>query len=209
MINSKRIYVMADSMRVGKTTAVKVLAEGLRMHGYTVIESYEDWKHNPYLAQSYSDPAKNFLESQKWFAHRKWEQVRDGSSQGGIFIQDVAPEMDYNYAETNRRLGRMSKKDFAEYDHFYHGLGWERVIPPDLIVYLEVSDEGLIRRALDSAREFETVEPEYYLMMKKVNREWLKHNKNNVVLVDTDKLDFVHEEKDKVELTNIILYQIN
>lgn len=38
-----RIEVMAESMRVGKTTAVKVIAEGLRSKGMVVTESYEDW----------------------------------------------------------------------------------------------------------------------------------------------------------------------
>lgn len=214
MLMDKRIYVMADSLRVGKTTAVKVIAEGLRNHGYAVTESYEDWQHNPYLAQSYADPMKNLVESQKWFARRKWEQIKMGGK--GIFIQDVAPEMDYNYAETNRRLGRISEELFAEYDRYYRDLDWESLPRPDLIVYLQISNTGLVQRAIDSAREFETVEPEYFLMMKRVNREWLqnaisnhKFSNSQIVFVDTDKLDFAHEEKDKVELTNIILFQIN
>lgn len=31
----------------------------------------------------------------------------------------------------------------------------------------------------------------------------------NYSVVDTDKLDFAYEEKDKVKLTNIIMHQIN
>ena len=179
-----RIEVMADSLRVGKTTAVKVIAEGLRKKGHAVSESYEDWQNNPYLQKSYEDPANNFLESQKWFIKRKHQQIVDGvgaplrsTSFGGaqqVFIQDVSPEMDYCYAETNRRLGRMSDEHFVLYDEYYRSLDWGLAPAPDLLVYLSISDDELIRRAMDSRREFETVEPEYFLMMKRVNREWLQ-----------------------------------
>lgn len=206
---------MADSMRVGKTTAVKVIAEGMRKIGYTATESFEDWEHNPYLKNSYSDPAKNFLESQKWFIRRKYEQIKKGSNTQ-IFIQDVAPEMDYCYAETNRRLGRMSEENFAKYDEFYRGLDWAQAPAPDLLVYLKVSDEELIRRALDSAREFEKVVPEYFLMMKRVNREWLSgitnpkfsNSQMNILEIDTDKLDFAHEEKAKEELVRSVSHYL-
>lgn len=200
-----RIEVGADSMRVGKTTAVAVIAEGLRKRGTEVTESYEDWQHNPYLKGSYSDPAKNFLESQKWFVRRKWEQVKVGGH--GVFIQDVPPEMDYCYAETNRRLGRMSEKHFAQYEQFYHNLDWSLAPAPDLLVFLTASDKELLMRAEVSKREFETVEPEYFLMMKRVNEEWLKgaHEKMNVLVVDTDRLDFAHDEKTKINLVERVI----
>lgn len=214
--DSVRIEVMADSMRVGKTTAVKVIAQGLRKRGYTVTESYEDWEHNPYLKQSYSDPAKNFLESQKWFIRRKFEQIRDGANTQ-IFIQDVSPEMDYCYAETNRRLGRMGEDHFVEYDKFYRNLDWSQASAPDLLVYLQVSDDVLIQRAMDSAREFETVEANYFLMMKKVNMEWVSEFSNHkfsnsqmkILKINTDKLDFAHDERAKQELVAKVIRRLD
>lgn len=106
----------------------------------------------PYLKKSYSDPAKNFLESQKWFIRRKHQQIVDGAKTD-IFIQDVAPEMDYCYAATNLRLGRMSEAHFTEYDKFYRGLNWDMAPAPDLLIYLSVSDEALIKRAEASKGE--------------------------------------------------------
>lgn len=208
----ERIEVMADSMRVGKTTAVKVIGEGLRKKGYSVTESYEDWQHNPFLKKSYSDPAKNFLESQKWFIQRKWEQVRDGGE--GVFIQDVAPEMDYNYALTNYKLGRMSEEHFLEYDKFYRSLNWRLAPAPDLLVYLEVSDEALIKRAMESRREFETVEIDYFLMMKRVNREWMdkfsnhKLSNSQILFVDTDELDFANDGGAKERLVEMVVAKL-
>lgn len=203
-----RIEVMADSMRVGKTTTVKVITEGFRRAGKQVTESYEDWQHNPFLKKSYSDPSQNFLESQKWFIKRKWEQIRDGGK--GIFIQDVAPEMDYNYALTNYRLGRMSEEHFLEYDKFYRSLDWRLAPAPDLLVYLQVGDEELIQRAMDSRREFETVEPDYFLMMKRVNREWLAGatDEYKILEIDTDKLDFANDEGAKERLVEMVVKRL-
>lgn len=202
-----RIEVMADSMRVGKTTAVKVIAGGMRGLGKSVTESYEDWQNNPYLKQSYADPANNFLQSQKWFVKRKWEQIRDGGD-GEIFVQDVPPEMDYCYAETNRRLGRMSATHFAEYNTFYHSLDWDMAPAPDLLIYLQISDVDLIKRAEASKREFETVDPDYFLMMKAVNREWLdsipKSSDYTVLIVDTDRLDFANDASHKQKLLDMV-----
>ena len=200
-----RIEVAADSMRVGKTTAVKVISEGLRRSGLSVVDSYEDWESNPYLAKSYSDPEHNFLNSQKWFIKRKWEQIRDAGG-AEVVIQDVAPETDFCYAATNMLLGRMSVEDFATYVYFYDQLDWSQAPAPNLTVYLAVSDEQLIQRALDSRREFETVEPEYFLMMKKVNRAWLDQaeSKMNVLVVDTDTLNFATDSSSQEKLVEMV-----
>lgn len=212
-----RIEVGADALRVGKTTAVKVIARGLRKRGMKVSVSYEDWRHNPYLKQSYTDPAKNFLESQKWFIERKYRQIREGARlrQGSgevkqVFIQDVAPETDFCYAATNLRLGRMSQEHFALYDQYYRSLDWRLAPAPDLLVYLSVSDKELIKRADESRREFETVEKDYFLMMKKVNREWLKEfeQKRKILIIDTDNLDFSNEKEAKVELVRKVSERI-
>lgn len=205
----KRIEVAADSMRVGKTTAVRVIAEGLRDLGYVVTESYEDWQHNPYLKGSYADPEKNFLNSQKWFIRRKWEQVRDGATEG-VFLQDVAPEMDYCYAATNLRLGRMSSENFAKYDQYFRGLKWNTAPAPEVLVYLEVSDGELIRRALASRREFESVDENYFLTMKRVNREWLAGvtDEYKILTVETDKLDFAHEIQAKEKLIQLVIERL-
>lgn len=201
-----RIEVAADSMRVGKTTAVKVIAEGLRKQGIEVSESYEDWQNNPHLKKSYSDPAKSFLDSQKWFIKRKWEQIKDGG-EGKVFIQDVAPETDYCYAATNVAIGRMSRKHFSNYDKYYRSLNWQQAPLPDLLVYLKVSDKELIKRAEESKREFETVDSKYFLEMKKINRAWLEsvRGKREVLEVDTDKLNFAHEETAKKELAERVI----
>lgn len=207
-----RIEVMSDSMRVGKTTAVNVIAQAFKEVGKEVLVSFEDWQNNPYLKDSYLNPEKSFLESQKWFAKRKLEQISQRIT-SDVFIQDVAPEMDYCYAETNRRLKRIDEVSFSEYDMFYRSLDWSRAPSPDLLIYLEVGDDELIQRAMDSRRDFEQVDPAYFLMMKKVNRGWVdkvsNHQHYHVLRVNTDTLDFAHNLEAKQQLIDLVKQNVD
>jgi deoxyadenosine/deoxycytidine kinase len=190
-----RIEVAADSMRVGKTTAVKVIETGLKRQGLPVVASYEDWPHNPYLKASYNNPAVAFLKSQKWFAKRKYEQLSQAPTDA-IFIQDLAPEGDYAYDVANLKQGRMNPADFNNYDQFYRSLNWTKVAPPDLLIYLTVSDRVLLDRAKKSARNFEKVDEDYFLTLKQVNREWVDQAKKRwkVLEIDTDNFNFASNQ---------------
>ncbi len=185
-----RIEIGADSMRVGKTTAVSVISEGLKKLNLPVTVSLEDWQHNPYLTKSYRDPSKGLLQSQKWFVKRKHDQILAGD-QRKIMIQDVHPEMDFAYAFTNALMDRLSVKQFNNYLKFYQSLKWPKVAAPDLLIYLTASDEVLISRARKSARKFEKVQSKYFLLMKAVNRVWvLGADYIKVLMIDTDRFDF-------------------
>lgn len=47
-------------------------------------------------------------------------------------------------------------------------------------------------------------------MMKKVNWEWVsKYSNSQILFVDTDKLDFAHEQKAKTELVNLVLGKLS
>lgn len=195
-----RIEIGADSMRVGKTTAVKVLAEQLKAKGLAVKVSFEDWQHNPYLKKSYSNPSAGLLKSQKWFIKRKAEQIKKGSPKN-IFIQDVHPEMDFGYALTNVLMGRMDKDDFIKYQQYYAQFDWRSLAAPDLLVYLTISDEELIKRAKRTARKFEVVDEKYFLLMKAVNRTWiLGADSIKILMIDTDAFDFAKDKNCQLEL---------
>lgn len=107
----------------------------------------------------------------------------------------------------------MSEAHFAKYDKFYRSLDWNLAPSPDLLVYLSVSDQELIKRAEASKREFETVEPEYFLMMKRVNREWVKGARENreyrILRINTDKLHFAHDEGAKMELVDKVARRLD
>jgi len=197
-----RVEVGADSMRVGKTTAVKVLVEGFKKKGWPVEISLEDWQHNPYLKQSYADPSQGLLKSQKWFIKRKFEQLNKVTD-GKMCIQDVHPEMDFAYALTNVLRQRMDKDHFVEYLEYFNQFNWQETPAPDLLVYLTISDGELIRRTKEAMRDFEMVNSDYFVMMKAVNRTWvMAADKMTVLMVDTDNFDYSKDKNAQEELVD-------
>jgi deoxyadenosine/deoxycytidine kinase len=212
-----RIEVGADTMRVGKTTAVEVLAEELKKRGLPAMASFEDWRHNPYLKKSYKDSSLALLQSQKWFVQRKYHQLRLGAEKpdrlsGKIFIQDVHPEMDFCYALTNLILGRMKLKHFQRYVDCFYSLDWAHLPAADVLVYLTASDSVVLKRAHASLRPFETIDDNYFLVMKRVNQAWLAGTKyllDVVVLpINTDNFNFVKNKRAKQKLAKKVLKKL-
>ncbi|OGD59285.1 hypothetical protein A3I57_01970 [Candidatus Beckwithbacteria bacterium RIFCSPLOWO2_02_FULL_47_23] len=206
-----RIEVGADTMRVGKTTAVKVLGEELKALGLPVKVIYEDWRHNPHLTKSYKDSSLAILNSQKWFVKRKYEQVRAGAGKA-IWIQDVHPEMDFCYALTNLILGRMSLKHFQEYADYFYSFDWAHLPAADALLYLTASDGVVISRARKNLRPFETIDNDYFLVMKRVNQAWLAGTKyllDVVVLpINTDNFNFATSKGAKLKLTKKVMQKL-
>ncbi|MBU2051876.1 deoxynucleoside kinase [Patescibacteria group bacterium] len=206
-----RIEVGADTMRVGKTTAVKVLGQELKSRGLPVKVSFEDWRHNPHLTKSYKDSSLAILNSQKWFAKRKYEQLRLGAKKA-IWIQDVHPEMDFCYALTNLILGRMTLKHFKDYAEYFYSFDWAHLPAADALLYLTASDEVVIARAKKNLRPFETIENDYFIVMKRVNQAWLAGTKyllDVVVMpVNTDNFNFATSKGAKQKLAKKVLKKL-
>lgn len=207
-----RIEVMADSMRIGKTTAVKVIERELRLRGIPILVGEEEWENNVYLAEAYNAKdsrglSKAVLKSQRWFAKRKFEQLKR-KTDDTFYIQDVNPEMDFIYATTNHLLSRISDKDFSEYVQFYLHLLWENISFPDLLIYLTAMDRVVLQRTRQALRDFETVRERYILTMKMINQAWLKEAKRRnypIMVINTDEFDFSKSKNEQVHLTELVL----
>lgn len=205
------IEVGADTMRVGKTTAVKVLGKELGRKGLAIKISLEDWKHNPHLKKSYQDSSLALLNSQKWFIKRKYEQVKIGAKKA-IWIQDVHPEMDFCYALTNAILGKMKLKHFKEYVNYFNRFDWAHLPAADVLVYLTASDEVIVERAALNLRRFETTDSLYFQTMKRVNQAWLggtKYLLDVIVMpINTDNFNFAKDKKIKKKLADKVLNKL-
>jgi len=204
-----RIEVGADCLGLGKTTAVEVLSKGLKAKGCPVKASYELAGKNPYLKRSYEDPFGVLLKSQKWFIKAKHRQLSQAAKRA-VFIQDVHPEMDFNYALTNKVLGRLSKSEFDDYVQYFNSLGWDKVVAPDLLVYLTTNDTELLRRVRLAGEVYEKVRPSYYLTMKQINQAWLNQARKvmNVLEVETEGLDFAHDRRAKKQLVEMVWQEL-
>jgi deoxyadenosine/deoxycytidine kinase len=194
-----RVEVAGVSMRVGKTTSIRVLVDRFIKLGIPVFFSPEDWRNNPHLESSYQDEtgrSQVLTESQKWFAFSKFNQLLR-IIDDVVFIQDVSPLMDLGYALTNAILGQMSGADFEKYLIFFQSLEWEQVPAPDLTIFLEASDDVLLKRAEKSRRSFETFDEPYIMTMAAVNKLLMGSvsDQSSILYLDTDSNDFSNDEE--------------
>lgn len=212
------IEICGVGMRVGKTTLLEALSEGLASKGLPVEKSYEEYKLNPHLELSYDplDPvakSKAILNNQKWFVGHKREQLSRPNGQV-IHIQEVSPEMDWSYATASYLLDRLSQEDYQEYLGFYRELNWHEVPAPDLYVYVAASEDVYLNRVRASLRQFEEqveFDADYYLTLRGVNQHWLqqaKLKKRNVLVVDSDNLNFAMPGEERDRVVELVLKEI-
>lgn len=189
------IEVAAVGMRTGKTTAVNLLAQYFDSLGLPVAVSHEDWPNNPHLKASYADPQRAIRLSQEWFVQRKAEQIARGSqlTSHSIFIQDVPIEGDLAYAVANLEVGRMREDEFACYWQAVKKLGIAELAQPDLLIFLDASDQIYLERVRQSAREFEKAdELDYLLAQTRINRQVVTQlfSGSQLLTINTDHLDY-------------------
>lgn len=210
-----RIEIGADTMRVGKTTAVTVLAAQLQEMGFPTVVGQEEWQLNPYLTQAYnsadSKDLSSFLyRSEAWFACHKFRQLCQTTNQA-IHIQDVPPEMDYTYALTNLVVGRMQSQDFDRLANRFAKLSWTKLPLPDLFIYLTATDQAIVNRANAARRAFETFTDEYLLTMKQLNQLWLAQiqKQAQVLVIDTTNFDFANHSPSQSHLAHQVLQHLS
>lgn len=218
-----RIEVGGDSIRIGKTAAVQIIAEGLGEEGHKVQITLEDLENNPYLTDSYDDTSKTFMLSQEWFAARKYDQVLeqvtrkrkyiknwDSGDPVHIDIQDVHPEMDWTYSATRLLEGDVTKEQYLTYINVQLDRNWKEISFPDLLVYLRLPrSDVMLRQIKKNLREFETFVPEYFLTMRRLNQRWLAGAQqmygDNILIVDNlGDFDFANDSRSQAKLVEMV-----
>lgn len=207
-----RIEIGGVSMRVGKTTVAEILRDLFIELGVPVHFSPEDWMSNPHLQDSYQDKAgrsQALAKSQTWFIERKFQQLSEIVD--AVFIQDVSPWMDLGYVVTNAVLEQMFKGDLDQYLVFFQGLAWRQVLAPNLIIFLDASDDILLQRAENSRRSFETFNESYILTMAAVNKMLigLVPDQDSILYVDTDRNNFVSDVEAQNWLFSLVIKELS
>lgn len=212
----RTVDIMGPSMRAGKTTTVKAVVDGLTELGVDTEPIWEEWEGNPHLIEGQGDSGE-FMLSQMWFAQKKWEQQTCASGEVSerkvVLIQDVAGEADPAYPYSACRVGKITESMFEEYMSYYRTLKWDKIPFADLMIYLKISEEVLLKRAEASKREFETFTREDILMMKEYSEAWvvgaLQIYPGRIMIVDTDQLDLVCDEKARSWLAEEVLERLS
>ena len=113
-------------------------------------------------------------------------------------IQDRSIYEDANiFARALFEQGDLDKRDYENYLKLYHSM-IEYLSPPSLMIFLRRSVPGLVERIKMRGREYEKAIPlDYLTRLNHYYDDWYEnHNLGNSIVVDTDDLDFLHNEDD-------------
>jgi len=185
-----RYIVVEGVIGVGKTSLTKLLAT--RTSGRLNLEVVEE---NPFLSKFYLDRSAYAFQTQIFFLLSRFRQ------QQSLFQEDLFSSnliSDYLFAKdrifANLNLG---DDELALYNQLASILE-QRVLKPDLVIYLQARTDVLLQRIQWRGRAFEQdMDPGYLNALNGAYSYFFHHYKDAPLLVvNTDNLDFVNVPRD-------------
>lgn len=179
---------------VGKTTLARLLQPAF--DAALLLEVFEE---NPFLSDFYADRERYAFQTQIFFLLSRYHQQRRGVSdllaKSQNLIADYTFEKDALFARINL------KGDELETYYRVHDALAEKIIPPDLIVYLRASTDTLMQRIALRDRPYErNMERDYIAQLNWAYEEYFgeagqirRDGSTPVLMIDTDDLDYVRD----------------
>lgn len=181
-----RYVVIEGNIGSGKTSFATELA--LQYGARLVLEQFSD---NPFLPKFYEDMARYAFPLEMSFLAERYHQHREEVVSQDLFqpttVADYMLFKSLIFARIN-----LSDDEFELYQSLFniiHG----RLPKPDIILYLNVSEERCLRQIAGRGREYEqSINPLY---LSKIHQGYIDVfatiSEIPVVMVDTESLDFV------------------
>jgi deoxyguanosine kinase len=171
---------------VGKTTLARLLQP--RFTARLLLEAFEE---NPFLSDFYSDRARYAFQTQMFFLLSRYRQQQEVSrpTGNGPLIGDYTFSKDALFARLN-----LEGDELEMYERLYSVLA-ERVVPPDLVIYLQADVDALMARIAARDRPYERKMDRDYIA--RVAAAYERHFSNvtstSVLTIDTNDLNYVRD----------------
>ena len=191
--NKKYFISVAGNIGSGKSSLTKIIAEKMDWLPY-----YESVKNNPYLEDFYGDMKRWSFQLQVYFLSHRFKTHKDIISSGKSVIQDRSIYEDVEiFARNLYEMGRMEKRDFQNYRALFREMT-SYLKPPDLLVYLRAKTPTLVNQISLRGRNFEKfIEIDYLSRLNKSYEQWIrKYKLGKKLIIESDNLDFVHNQND-------------
>jgi deoxyguanosine kinase len=183
---------------VGKTTLARLLQPAFESG--LLLEVFEE---NPFLSDFYADRARYAFQTQIFFLLSRYHQQRRTVSellvQSSNLVADYTFEKDALFAQIN-----LSGDELEMYYRVHEALA-EKIVPPELIVYLRADTDVLMQRIAQRDRPYErNMERAYIEELNQAyegffaERQFADHQsrRSPVLTVDTNQLDYVRRSED-------------
>ncbi len=198
-MGQQKFIAIAGNIGAGKTELTSFLCKR-----YGLSPFYEPNDQNPYLADFYQDMKSWAFRSQIFFLTHKFRLHRDLERSAGTSIQDRTIYEDAEiFAKNLHRQRYIDKRDWKTYWELYETIS-QSLRPPDIMIYLRCQVRTLQQRIKLRGRQMERSIPSSYL--KRLNglyEDWFKRYRlSPVVVLETDRLDYLSDVVDRVDLLN-------
>ncbi len=200
-MGERKIIGIAGNIGAGKTSLVDFLT-----HTYQITPFYEPNDHNPYLSDFYKDMKRWAFHSQLYFLSSKFKIHQQLEQTPGVVIQDRTIFEDVEiFATALHQIRKINKRDWQTYMSFYTSIQ-QAIKPPDLMIYLKCSIRTTRKRIKLRGRKMEQDMPLSYLKrLESLYQNWISnYDKSKILVVETDRLDYVNDLIDQIELMQSI-----
>ncbi|MCJ7718094.1 MAG: deoxynucleoside kinase [Anaerolineales bacterium] len=186
------MYIAIEgAIGVGKTTLSRLLAS--RFQANLLLEVFEE---NPFLADFYADRDAYAFQTQIFFLLSRYHQQGDVPivlKSGESLIADYTFEKDALFARLN-----LSGDELDTYFSVHNALA-EKLLLPDLIVYLQAETDVLMQRIAHRDRPYErNMDQDYIESLNRAYDDFYSedHSGSPVLRINTNKLNYVAKEQD-------------
>lgn len=200
------MYVAIEGViGVGKTTLVRLLQPAFDAE--IILEVFEE---NPFLSDFYSDRARYAFQTQIFFLLSRYHQQRRTIhaivATGKNLIADYTFAKDALFAQINL------KGDELDMYYKVHEALAEKIVRPDLLVYLQASTDTLMQRIALRDRPYERqMERSYIHELNLAYDEYFSKPLDHtpVLTIDTNNLNFVQNPEHLKLMENRIRQSLN
>ncbi len=186
------MYIAIEGViAVGKTTLSRLLAPAFGAE--LLLEIFEE---NPFLADFYKDREAYAFQTQIFFLLSRYHQQKKVSrclEENEHLIADYTFEKDALFAGLN-----LKGDELATY-HSVHSALAEKLVVPDLIVYLRAETDVLMQRIAHRDRPYErNMERDYIDSLNHAYDDFFasQHAGKTVLPIDTNELNYVASAED-------------
>lgn len=176
---------------VGKTTLARLLAPSFQAD--VLLEVFEE---NPFLSDFYGDRQRYAFQTQIFFLlsryHQQRRKVHELQEGGKSLISDYTFAKDSLFASIN-----LQGDELDMYGRVHEALA-EKIILPDLLVYLRADTSVLMQRIAMRDRSYErNMDGNYIDQLNHAYDDFFSRSYDNtpILVIDSNPLDFVHQTK--------------
>lgn len=183
----------------GKTTLATRIADDY--NAKLILEQFEE---NAFLAKFYKEPDKYAFPLELSFLAERYEQLKHQLTSRDLFksftVSDYFINKSFIFARKN-----LPEDTFGLYKKLFDIIS-ESLPKPDLLVYLYLDIDNLIRNIRNRGRDYEQdIKAEYLEKIQESYLQFIRQKENmRIVIIDTNHLDFVKHEEHYRTLIDII-----